>query len=54
MNLYIYDANGEQLDYETYCYNSEGVKLYNILAGETYEIYVEHCNTLDSYSLVVG
>lgn len=54
VNLYIYDANGEQLDYETYCYNSEGVKLYNILAGETYEIYVEHCNTLDSYSLVVG
>ena len=34
--------------------NTEGVKLYNILAGEIYEIYVEHCNTLGSYSLVVG
>ncbi|MBR6553753.1 MAG: hypothetical protein IKT91_04005, partial [Clostridia bacterium] len=54
VNLYIYDANGDRLDYETYCYNTEGVKLYNILAGEIYEIYVEHCNTLGSYSLVVG
>ena len=54
VNLYIYDANGEQLDYDTYCYNTDGITIYNILAGETYVIYVEHCNTIGSYSLVVG
>lgn len=51
--LYIYDANGQQVAADTYCYNGEYLTLSNLAPGATYTIRVYANGTLTDYIVSV-
>ena len=52
--LYIYNASGERVGSDSYCYNEEGVTLKGLVAGETYKIQVRQESGYSTYRLTIG
>ena len=51
MSLSVYNALGERIDYDNYCYNGEGFNKTNLVVGETYTIVVSHSYEFSDYIL---
>lgn len=55
VQLYMYNSLGEFVASDTYCgENGEGITVYNLQAGEEYEIEITQLEEMGSYSLVIG
>ena len=54
VELYVFNYLGETVAYDNYCYNSEGLTLYDLNAGDTYEVQIRHSDGYSSYSLAIG
>lgn len=53
LDIYIYNANGELLDYDTYCYRGDGASVSEVKAGESYVICVVQRSVLSQYSVAI-
>lgn len=55
VNMSVYNAGNEKESGTSYgIENGEGITIENMVAGETYKIYVEQYNSYGSYKLLVG
>lgn len=52
--LYIYNSAGEQVSYDSYCTNNEGITLNNVEPGQLYKIQVRQKSDYSSYTLTIG
>ncbi len=52
--IQVYDRLGEQIAWDNYCENHEGVTLKNLKAGDTYEIEVRQGTGTGAYRMLVG
>jgi len=54
VELHLCDENGEDIDYDTYCENGEGITAKELLAGHNYTVKVVQHRGLSDYSLAIG
>lgn len=55
LRIHVFNRLNEEIAWESYCGNGEGVTVYGMVAGETYTIGVEHdYNAISSYTMSVG
>lgn len=55
LRIHVFNRLNEEIAWENYCSNGEGVTVDNMVAGETYTIAVEHdYYDMSSYTMTVG
>ena len=51
LGLYLYNALGERVTYDSYCYNGEGFTRTDLVVGDTYTLVVSHSSECSDYTL---
>ncbi len=54
VELHLCDENGEDIDYDTYCENGEGITAKELLAGHNYTVKIIQHRGFSDYSLAIG
>ncbi len=54
VELHLCDENGEDIEYDTYCENGEGITVKELLAGHNYTVKVKQHRGFSDYSLSIG